>query len=52
MIMSLNLSTWLVLFNQTLAGLAGATDIATIQSLRLTMDRAVDRDLQTGTDTP
>ena len=34
------------------AGLAGATDIATIQSLRLTMDRAVDRDLQHGTDTP
>lgn len=34
------------------AGLAGATDIATIQSLRLTIDRGVDRDHQHGTDTP
>lgn len=34
------------------AGLGAASDIATLQSLRLTVDRAVDRDLQHGTDTP
>lgn len=34
------------------AGLGAATDIATLQSFKLTIDRSVDRDLALGTDEP
>lgn len=34
------------------AGLAGATPLATLQSFRLTIDRAVERDLQLNSDSP